>query len=58
MRHLELVIDHEPVPSDFPPSWAEYQAARQRYFARLGPKADIAGRAPADPEPPEEGGRP
>jgi len=57
MRHLHLVIDHEPAPTDFPPTWAEYQAARKRYFAGLA-EADVAGRKPADHEPPEEGSRP
>ena len=57
MRHLHLVIDHEPAPTDFPPTWAEYQAARQRYFARLA-EADVACRTPADHEPTEEGSRP
>jgi hypothetical protein len=58
MRHPHLVTDHEPVPSDFPPTWAEYQAARQRYFAGLIAEADIPGRVVADPEPPKEGVRP
>jgi len=58
MRHLHLVIDHEPAPTDFPPTWAEYQAARQRYFARLA-EAEVAGRTPAEHDPPaENGGRP
>ena len=57
MRHPHLVIDHEPAPTDFPPTWAEYQAARQRFFARLA-EADVAGRKPADHEPSEEGSRP
>ena len=57
MRHLHLVIDHEPAPTDFPPTWAEYQAARQRYFARLA-EAEVSSRTPADHEPSEEGSRP
>jgi hypothetical protein len=57
MRHLHLVIDHEPAPTDFPPTWAEYQAARQRCFARLA-EAEAAGRTAADHEPSEEGSRP
>jgi hypothetical protein len=57
MRHLHLVIDHEPAPTDFAPTWAEYQAARQRYFARLA-EAEVARRTPADQEPPEAGSRP
>ena len=57
MRHLHLVIDHEPAPTDFPPTWSEFQAARQRYLAGLA-EADVAGRTPADHEAPEEGSRP
>ena len=35
MRHLHLVPDPDSEPSDFPPGWDEFQAARQRFFARL-----------------------
>jgi hypothetical protein len=59
MRHLHLVVDHEPAPTDFPPTWAEFEAARGRFLARLAAPAAGAG----DPdlvhaEPPEEAGRP
>jgi hypothetical protein len=45
MRHLHLVVDHEPAPTDFPPTWHEFEAARRRFLARL---EDPAATAPAD----------
>lgn len=57
MRHLHLVTDPDAVPTDFPPTWDEFQAARQRFLARLVADPDVAGRAPADTEPPKEAGR-
>jgi hypothetical protein len=59
MRHLHLIVDHEPAPSDFPPTWHEFEAARGRFLAQLA--ASSAGAADADPvqaEPPEEAGSP
>jgi hypothetical protein len=58
MRHLHLVVDHEPAPTDFPPTWAEFEAARQRFFTQLATQAVRAGGDGADPEPPKEAGRP
>jgi hypothetical protein len=56
MRHLHLVVDHEPAPTDFPPTWNEFEAARRRFFNRL---AAAAVPAPDDAspkaEPPKEG---
>jgi hypothetical protein len=39
MRHLHLVVDHEPAPTDFPPTWHEFDAARRRFFTRLAAEA-------------------
>jgi hypothetical protein len=39
MRHLQLVVDHQPAPTDFPPTWHEFAAARRRFFERLA--ADV-----------------
>jgi hypothetical protein len=58
MRHLHLVVDHEPAPTDFPPTWAEFDAARQRFFSRLAAQAAPVGGDHVDPEPPKEAGRP
>lgn len=55
MRHLQLVVDHEPAPTDFPPTWSEFAAARERFFARL---ADTDPRRPAPAPTPEEAPRP
>ena len=52
MRHLHLVVNHEPAPTDFPPTWDEFEAARGRFFARLAAQAVPAGdgdRADTDP---------
>jgi len=57
-RHLHLVVDHDAASTDFPPTYGEFEAARQRFFARLIAEADVAGRAPADAESPEEASRP
>jgi hypothetical protein len=53
MRHLHLVPDPDPEPSDFPPGWDEFQAARQRFFARLVSQADLSAREPSTSEPPK-----
>jgi hypothetical protein len=58
MRHLHLVVDHEPAPTDFPPTWAEFEAARQRFFSGLAAQAVPSDAAAADPEPPKEAGLP
>ena len=55
MRHLHLVIDPDAPSSEFPPTWSEFEAARQRFFASLIAEADMAGRIPADADSPEEG---
>jgi hypothetical protein len=48
MRHLQLVVDHTPAPTDFPPTWHEFEAARERFFAGLeAPAAPAAGDAAA-----------
>lgn len=47
MRHLQLVVDHQPAPTDFPPTWHEFEAARRRFLARL--------ETPAAPAPEDEG---
>jgi hypothetical protein len=55
MRHLHLIVDHEPAPTDFPPTWMEFEAARGRFLAQLA--ASSAGAGDADlvqAEPPEE----
>jgi hypothetical protein len=44
MRHLQLVVDHDPAPTDFPPTWHEFEAARRRFFARLATEAVPTGR--------------
>ncbi len=43
MRHLQLVVNHQPAPTDFPPTWDEFEAARRRFFARLEMPAAPAG---------------
>jgi hypothetical protein len=53
MRHLYLVQD-DPALSDFPPGWAEFEAARQRFFARLETQAALLTLVPAD-QPEEQG---
>jgi hypothetical protein len=58
MRHLQLVQDHDAGPADFPPTWDDFQAARQRFFARLVAEADLAGVPAPDPEPPKDAVRP
>jgi hypothetical protein len=53
MRHLHLIVDHDPAPSDFPPTWDEFAAARQRFFDRLATEPAPANAA-VTAEPPRE----
>jgi hypothetical protein len=39
MRHLHLIVDHEPSPCDFPPTWDDFSAARRRFLDRLATDA-------------------
>jgi hypothetical protein len=39
MRHLSLVDDTARADDDFPPGWAEFEAARQRFFSLLATQA-------------------
>jgi hypothetical protein len=54
MRHLSLVKDN-PTTADFPPGWAEFEAARRRFFAGLEAQAASSDHASAETEPPAEG---
>jgi hypothetical protein len=54
MRHLSLVKDN-PTTADFPPGWAEFEAARRRFFAGLEAQAAPSDHASPETEPPGEG---
>jgi hypothetical protein len=56
MRHLHPVTDAEPdlAAEDFPPGWDDFQAARQRFFARLVAESELAARRRPGAEPPGE----
>lgn len=42
MQHLSLVQDDTaPADADFPPGWAEFEAARQRFFSLLATQAPL-----------------
>lgn len=58
MRHLHLIVDHEPAPTDFPPTWHEFEAARGRFLAQLAASSAGADADLVQAEPPEEAGSP
>lgn len=43
MRQLHPIAEPEPVSTDFPPTWHEFEAARRRFFAGLAAPAAAAG---------------
>ena len=54
MRHLSLVQDPT-ATADFPPGWAEFEAARRRFFAGLVAEPTPSDHASSEAEPPAEG---
>ena len=54
MRHLSLVQDAT-ATADFPPGWAEFEAARRRFFAGLVAEPAPSDHASSEAEPPAEG---